>query len=93
MFFPPEILKKIFSYQKKWWLTHTLHLIDIEKLWQIPRTITCTVAVFSDLYKVNLNQKYVLGYLDVHTTTHEWSYFGVDHFHENDVTSYTIPYK
>jgi hypothetical protein len=66
MDFPPELLRKIFSYQKKWWLTNDLRLIDIAKLSQIPRTIFCEPTEIHTTYYVLLtisdSKSYQLGY-------------------------------
>jgi hypothetical protein len=70
MDFPPELLRKIFSYQKKWWLTNDLRLIDIAKLWRIPRIIVCKTFMYQNNYEVHLHipdstKTYVLVYMEI----------------------------
>jgi hypothetical protein len=54
MFFPPEILKKIFSYQTEWWLSNPCRLIYIPELSRIPRPVQMLVANFDVYVKVEL---------------------------------------
>jgi hypothetical protein len=104
MDFPPELLRKIFSYQKKWWLTNDLRLIDIAKLWRIPRTIVRKTKMYQNTYqdvcrlqlKISGSTKtYILVYMELSLlleNNRKLLYFAVDFADstQNSWESFTI---